>query len=367
MLLHLLDTPQHLPQTMAFAVDVAALETLREALRAVEERGHLKPMRALWKQHVGAFKKAWVAARSEVDAGWLRALCDEASRSAVLLGLKAPALKPVLSWLEKRSAVQLSPLIWLELKRHEGLSADVAQFVKAGAAIIGRGRFEALVSTLKAVPKGVVPPPELTGPSGELGWVSALRFRATGVSGPLREKIVDPINDVVEGPAEAELGEWETSASSLFERVRGDVAADQVLALLVGAHVPSEGPGPFLPPPPQSIAMEAAEWRRLPLFVASHWSWPLFQARFLAGGSLGLAAKWVKASEPDRSFHGEPTISAAAWRELVSAHWPRCRDRFVELLTRAEREGRAVVMLDAELSHAFWVGERIPPVLVSAQ
>ena len=191
----------------------------------------------------------------------------------------------------------------------------------------------------------------------DIPWVRQLRFRDEG-GGPSRVHI-DSVDDVVVAPSELVERSTFWSPYVVLQEARYAVNHHTV-GVLVGPAMRSRGPGPFLPPPIEAVPIEDSSWRKLPLFaVTDHWGWPFFDFTFLEGQNLDVAAASIGDAVPTRDRHERydtRPIDDSDWRELIERYWPECRRRYLELLTTASRDDRAVVFLDNDLDHQLRPG-----------
>ena len=309
MLLHLLDTPYYAPQTMAFAIARDDLAAYREGVRAVVEHADVRPFSEL--------HRPWTPRRRPLAPGWLDRMTDEIEKAADIVGLERPV---------RLTATELPMSTIVRL----GEATGVVAFVEAygaedeGLALVARSQVGVLLDAL-ADPE---PEPESAwGGPYDVGWAAALS------------------------------ADEEEEHFTARQQVRSYTGYLSALEGLVGWELVSRGPGPFLPPPPGARWIEDPSWKKLPLFVGDHWDLPFCKVKSLEGDELLEA---IEASTlPDRAWHASYAvrkISDDGWAEMVEEHWPRCRDRYVDLLTTCHRDDRAVVFLENVLDHAIWPG-----------
>ncbi len=330
MLLHKLDVPQVMPQTMAFVVDRSRLSQFRKALRVVVEDGSIGPWVEFCESRREAFTRQWHEAEVILDVRQIR-LWHRIARQ------EDPTLP-------RQGFIGVSAHRYLNLlERIDGLSG------REGWAI-------AALNSLRephhedddlAVP---LPTPR------SLSWARELKFKST--SGAVSRTVLDPTNDVALNVPK-HLDAKHMSPLDVLELARHQLSVSAVVKLLCDPFTPSIGPGPFLPPPPNAVSLQDPEWPVLPLFAVTHHDWPLVRGHLLGGKALLEAEQTVRAAAPTREWHAPyraAPIDDARWAELVGEHWPRCRERFANALDKAYREHDAVLLLENNRSDTFWAG-----------
>jgi hypothetical protein len=118
------------------------------------------------------------------------------------------------------------------------------------------------------------------------------------------------------------------------------------------------GPGPFVRGIDAAQPMDARDWERLPLFRIPGGrleSWLELDAYTLIGSELERAATQLQRTEPpfewwrdadERAYYEErPSLPEWLALEDCAEHWPRCRDRFIELLRTAAARDDAVLLV----------------------
>jgi hypothetical protein len=318
MILNALDTPLALSQVRACPLDPDALEDFRAALQDVVERGDTQAMKVLWRSVERPFVKQFGQVRSRVDVEQVKAFAARVAKLVKTLEVRLP----------KAKFIDAQPDVWATI------AAGVANLesISELPAVIAKSRLDTLVKAFSSLQGGDSARKVPRADVGDVAWVKSV--------------VLDG-GKLVSAPKEAKLGEGEQTTATVLEAVRARVDAPTVLLALVGAWRSSQGPGPFLTEVTGAQPLELATWKRLPLFEAA----PFCEMSVLEGSALLAAKKQALAAKPSRPDE----VPANEWKSLVSAHWPRCRDRFVALLDEAHAKHQAVLLCENDRRHPMWL------------
>jgi hypothetical protein len=318
MILNALDTPLELPQVMAFPLNRDALADFRGAVQDVVERADTQGLKVLWRSVERPFVKQFGQVRSRVEVEQVRAFAARVAKVARSLEVRLP----------KAKFLDAQPDVWATIAAGVGEVEALNEL----PAVIAKTRLDALVKAFGSLQGGdgarKVPRADI----GDVSWVKALTVTGGQVSG---------------APKEAKLPESAQTTAEVLRVVRARADAMTVLLALVGPWRSSQGPGPFLTEVKGAEPLEVTGWKRLPLFEGA----ALCEGSVLEGAGLVSARKQALAAKPERP----EGATAAQWKSAVSAHWPRCRDRFVALLDAAKASDGAVLLCENDRSHPMWL------------
>ena len=362
------DVPFDGPQWLAWSVDAAALARLRTGMRRVVERGEVRVLDALWDDLVGAFRRDARGARWRVPVATLADLAALLREARSLDEVDAPELDGCIAMLRglvgDHARVDVNPKVWLSVPvlwasldryfRNDGhddaTRVDALRFM-ACMQLRGVGELHALSSPLD-LDDGTWSWLDPVHGQG-LDWVRGVRFREGG-----RELDADEVQNFMTAEAFSSEALPADTPHSLRIVVHNRARVGDILRLMVGPFMRTQGPGPFVPMLEVAQPLEDPEWERLPLFRipgAGGLSWRHPDAAFLEGDALLAAAdevlawcppfRWWK-DEEDRSIYSHRGHQSRGWQTLEGCeeYWPASRDRFVALCRRAHSAGRAVLL-----------------------
>ncbi len=380
MITELVDVPCDVPQTLAFAVPAARFTALRDGLRDAYERGDGAALEAQWDASLAAFRADAARVRWRVPAATLAGLvremitaCDRvvASESPPDEDDVAPVRAQELVWSRRAASAT-----WFDLDPARWFRLVAPARIRLRSFLAGRspapmriewdwwGRQLAELEIAWDVDPGADAPPW-----SHLERMRSVRFfledydYATHESRRGREVSADdvenPLRDIAvlaDGSETTPYDAWHTA--ELAMRLPGH------LELLVGPHVRSRGPGPFLAPPSAARTIVDRSWRALPIFFrddagrrgGSSWNPPAWQfldpadiARSIdevthAAPSWEWAEDLADVYDPDAEAWGrrKPPLWGA-WADGLPEWWPRCRERYLGFLEEVRDRGDIAV------------------------
>jgi hypothetical protein len=382
-IVHHVDVPVNAPQVLAFSARAEALETLRRGLRDVYERADGRVLQSRWDEGLPGYREESERVAWEVDRAVMQRLLDdlrEACRRAEagLPRFHSPGPGDLDSlreacrvWAARLDApVRVTPNRWFSF-------APTVLF-RLGPFLAGDGippmNFEwghwarELEALATSEPEDHEPHPWSEYATEDVHRSLALfrsmtyhathydRTSQTETAGPAvpPDSLKNAMHDLVilaDGQKRPPYWVWGTIES--FARIRSHAA------LCVGPWQTSRGPGPFLGVPDAAerlvdpsgdllgvfrVADEEIRWRSPRWWVLSGESirrtldqLPRQPTRWFADlGDAKERRTWGRAQRG----------GWIRWQAARSTWWPRCRDRYRQLLEEASREGRAVLFTD---------------------